>query len=171
MTTGLASTTGELSGNYSATPGNHPLDKPDLDDFFFKFSSSGSATGNTLTEAFLSLFESLIQPLLTNLDPNLNPGEINPVTGVIKATLTITVTVPDKDGDAFIIQTFIFSIDTSVIQPAFYSSGTSVVGQTSVGASSSTSTSLFGNLGLLLQLLIQLISELVAQVEAVQYVH
>ena len=165
MTTGLASTTGELSGNYSATPGNHPLDKPDLDDFFFKFSSSGSATGNTLTEAFLSLFESLIQPLLTNLDPNLNPGEINPVTGVIKATLTITVTVPDKDGDALITLPINFSIDTSVIQPAFY------LGGTTAEALTPTSTSFAATLGLLLQLLIQLISELVAQVEAVQDVH
>ena len=162
---------GKLSANYRSTPGNHPPDKPDLDDFFFEFSSSGSATGNTLTEAFLSLFESLIQPLLTNLDQNLNPGEINPVTGVIKATLTITVTVPDKDGDGLITLPINFSIDTSVIQPAFYLSGTTVVGQTSLDASTSTSTSLFGNLGLLLQLLIQLISELVAQVEAVQNVH
>ena len=163
--------TASVAGTYASTPGNHPLDKPDLDDFFFKFSSSGTSTGNTLTEAFLSLFESLIQPLLTNLDPNLNPGEINPVTGVIKATLTITVTFPDKDGDAFIIETFIFSIDTSTIQPAFYSGETTVVGKTTAEALTPTSTSFAATLGLLLQLLIQLISELVAQVEAVQYVH
>ena len=164
-------TSASMNGAYASTPGNHPLDKPDLDDFFFEFSSSGSATGNTLTEAFLSLFKSLIQPLLTNLDQNLNPGEINPVTGVIKATLTITVTVPDKDGDGLITLPINFSIDTSVIQPAFYLGGTTVVGQTSLNASSSTSTSLFGNLGLLEQLLNNSTSELVAQVEAVQNVH
>ena len=27
---------GKLSANYRSTPGNHPPDKPDLDDFFFE---------------------------------------------------------------------------------------------------------------------------------------
>ena len=96
---------------------------------------------------------------------------MNPVTSIIKALLNITVTVPDKDRDGFIKIPINFSIDTSVIQPAFYLGGTTVVGQTSLNASSSTSTSLFGNLGLLEQLLNNSTSELVAQVEAVQNVH
>ena len=161
-------TVGNVTAVYAATPGNHPLDKPDLDDFLFTFSSSGSSTGNTLTDAFLSLFESLIQPLLTNLDPNLNPGEMNPVTSVIKATLTITVTVPDKYGDAFIIQTFIFSIDTSTIQPPFYSSGTIVTDATIDVPLTPTSASFAATLGLLLQLLNQLIQQLDEQVEAIK---
>ena len=160
-----------VGGVYAATPGNHPLDKPDLDDFLFTFSSSGSSTGNTLTDAFLSLFESLIQPLLTNLDPNLNPGEINPVTSVIKATLTITVTVPDKDGDGLIEIPINFSIDTSTIQPPFYLGGTTVVGTTIASPSTSTSASFAATLGLLKQQLNNLISKLNPQVGAVQSVH
>jgi hypothetical protein len=162
---------GTLQGVAKATPGSHHLDKPDDDDVSLSFTSSGSSTGNTLTEAFLSLFESLIQPLLTNLDPNLNPGEMNPVTSVIKALLNITVTVPDKDGDGFIKIPIIFSIDTSTIQPPFYSGGTTVLGSTSATASTPTSASFAATLGLLKQQLNNLTPELVAQVEAVQNVH
>jgi hypothetical protein len=161
-------TVGNVAAVCAATPGNHPIDKPDLDDFLFTFSSSGSSTGNTLTDAFLSLFESLIQPLLTNLDPNLNPGEMNPVTSVIKATLTITITVPNKDGDGLIEIPINFSIDTSTIQPPFYSSGTTVTDATIEVPLTPTSASFAATLGLLLQLLNQLIQQLNEQVAAIK---
>jgi len=161
---------GRLEGTCETTSGNHP-GITDGDDFFLNVSSSGSATGNTLTETLLSFFESLIQPLLTNLDPNLNPEEINPVRSVIKAILTITVTFPDRDGDVFITQTFIFPIDTNVIQPPFYLSETTVSsGITSMMALTPTSASFAATLGLLLQQLNQLIPELDAQTGGVQNV-
>ena len=160
---------GEVEGACVVTPGNHPGITDD-DDFSFDFSSSGSATGNTFAEVFTNLFESLIQPLLINLDPKLNPGEMKPVTSVIKALLKITVTFPDKDGDALITLPIEFSQDTSTskILVPLYSSGTTVVGRTGAQALTPTSASFAATLGLLLQQLNQLIPELVAQVEGVQ---
>ena len=134
------------------------------------FSSSGSATGNTLTEAFLSLFKSLIEPLIISLDPNLNPGEMNPVTSVIKALLNITVIVPNKDLDEWTTIPIDFKIDTSTIQPPFNLGITTVVGKTSASALTSTSASFGANLGLLKQQLNNLIPKLEPQVEAVQIV-
>ena len=158
-----------LDGTCAATPGNHP-GTTDGDDFSFDFSSSGSATGNTFAEVFTNLFTSLIQPLLTNLDPNLNPGEMKPVTSVIKAKLMITLTFPDKDGDALITLPIEFSQDTTTYhQTSVETSGTTVVGKTSSKALTPTSASFAATLGLLHFDLNRLIPELDAQVGGVYY--
>ena len=138
--------------------------------YTYSSSATASATGNTLTEGFTSLFKALIQPLLTNLDPNLNPGEMKPVTSVIKAKLMITLTFPDKDGDALITLPIEFSQDTTTYhQTSVETSGTTVVGKTSSKALTPTSASFAATLGLLHFDLNRLIPELDAQVGGVYY--
>ena len=138
--------------------------------FVNTFTGSGTSNGNDLPSALKFAFSSLISPLIENIDPNLNSVVTYKVKTIIEVIITMTVKLPDPDGDnAFIIIPFTFpasSNDLPNSKEIEYGS-TQVVGSTSQSALTPISASILAELGVLNLVLQKLIPQLSYEITGV----
>ena len=138
--------------------------------YIYTFTGTGTSSGNDLSSALKFAFSSLISPLIENIDPNLNSEVTYKVKTIIEVIITMTVKLPDPDGDnAFIIIPFTFPASSNDLPNSIkieYDS-TQVVGATSSNPLTPTSASILAELGVLNLVLQKLIPQLIYEITGV----
>ena len=138
--------------------------------YIYTFTGTGTSNSGDLAQALKFAFSSLISPLIENIDPNLNPEVTYKVKTIIEVIITMTVKLPDPDGDnAFIIIPFTFPASSADLPNSneIEFGSTQVAGATYTNPLTSTSASILAELGVLNLVLQKLIPQLIYEITGI----